>query len=544
MHQSSFLSKLSIPSRIQTFTKQGCISLLSSLRNNNLVCTSSCTSKQSFSGATIDHTQFLTDVSKCRKPSAVREIQPLLRVPGMISLAAGTPSAKAFPFLDISFQIPTNPIIKHTCSSNDCSEPESAYSITPNITELSLTQSELNMALQYSPTSGVPPFVELLKTWHFKEHSPPYASEALDVQNFDLIVSTGSQDLLTRFMTEVIDFDSDTNRKDSVIIEAPCYSGTLAFLRPYYDSGKINLASVELDNEGMIPSVLENKIKQLQNQSGKTPKLLYVIPTGQNPSGVTYSFARKHIIYEIACKYNMLILEDDPYYDMQFNSDSRAPNTFEQFSESFIRNQSDTGYKFYNKSFQSIDTEGRVLRCDSFSKVMSSGLRLGYATGPSKLVNQLVLNAQATHLHTCGISQLLCFKLLERWGEQKFKEHKLKVAYMYYKQRDKMEQCLLKYLSNDYSLKSKVTWDTPTAGMFYWLTLENCFNKDNDTKIEDTQILIKEKALEHKVLMLPGKVFYVDEPQAQKCAKVRVSFSTSTEKEMNQGIKRFRNLLA
>ena len=297
----------------------------------------------------------------------------------------------------------------------------------------------------------------------------------------------------------------------------------------------------------MIPSELEDSIDEVLTLTGKPPKMIYIIPVGQNPSGRSYTFQRKKEIYDIACKYNMLILEDDPYYDLQFNSVQPAPDTFEEFQNTFEKYQNDTNYKYYNRSFQSIDSEARVLRCDSFSKVMSSGMRIGYATGPSKLINQLILNAQATHLHTCGISQMMCYKLFDFWGQKKFGLHTKNVAYTYYKQRDIMEKCLNKYLhkdSNDTSFKSQVSWDIPIAGMFYWLNLKNCFDADDGTKIEDTQTLIKEKAMKHKVLMLAGKSFYIDSPKAKKCTNIRVGFSVATPEAMEEGIKRFRNLLA
>ena len=469
-----------------------------------------------------DYDSLLTDVSRNRRPSAVREITPLTRLPGMIALATGLPNASAFPFKHLSFQVPINPLV---CDFSNAS----------NLHEISLSQEELDIALQYSATNGLPSLISFLKDYHLTLHSPPYVSpNDSNSSEFDLIVSTGSQDLVTRAINELVECDSDSLRKDTLVIESPSYSGTLAYVRPLHESGKMRVKSVEIDNEGMIPSKLEDSIKHTIYETGKPPKCLYLIPTGQNPSGISYSLATKKIIYEIACKYDIIILEDDPYHALQFNSVEKAPNTFESFENSFDFNA--------NPSFQSMDREGRVLRFDSFSKVMSSGMRIGYVSGPSKLVNQIILHCQATHLHTSGVSQILLSKLFEYWGAEQLKRHCLNVAYTYYKQRDLMETALNKYLRDD-QMKSKVEWNIPVAGMFYWLQLKNCYDSENaEMKIEDTQALIKEKAMKHKVLMLPGKPFYLDSDAMS--TNVRVGFSVATQQQMLEGIKRFRNLLA
>lgn len=126
----------------------------------------------------IDYNLFLTKLSKSRRPSAVREMVPFLRVPGMISLAAGTPNPVAFPFRALTFNVPINPVNFDVSNESD-------------MHEISLTPEELEMALQYSPSNGIAPFVDILKKWHFNEHKPPYASGPND-DNFDLVVSTGT----------------------------------------------------------------------------------------------------------------------------------------------------------------------------------------------------------------------------------------------------------------------------------------------------------------------------------------------------------------
>lgn len=160
-------------------------------------------------------------------------------------------------------------------------------------------------------------------------------------------------------------------------------------LKPF----KAVLIPVAQDHFGMIPEKLEQaledwKKKIVKEGCGKMPKMMYINPTASNPTGTTIPLERRKEIYEICCKYNIVILEDDPYYFMHFLDD-------------------------VTPSFLSLDTEGRVLRFDSFSKVLSSGLRIGWVTGPKQLIQNLELHIQSSYLHSSTLSQVslnLCRK--------------------------------------------------------------------------------------------------------------------------------------
>ena len=165
-------------------------------------------------------------------------------------------------------------------------------------------------------------------------------------------ISTGSQDLIIRTIDTVVE------EGETIIVEAPTYSGVLAYL----NTKRFNVVPVDVDKDGMDAEQLEQTLQRLASGGGGggRVKLLYAIPFGQNPAGMTYSAQRKREIYAIACKHNMLIFEDDPYCDLFFPD-------------------ADGGQAI--PSFQSIDVEGRVIRSDSFSKILSSGMRVGYGDG-------------------------------------------------------------------------------------------------------------------------------------------------------------------
>eukprot|EP00475_Leptophrys_vorax_P009916 TRINITY_DN16609_c0_g2_i2.p1 TRINITY_DN16609_c0_g2~~TRINITY_DN16609_c0_g2_i2.p1 ORF type:complete len:317 (-),score=55.73 TRINITY_DN16609_c0_g2_i2:377-1327(-) len=288
----------------------------------------------------MEYSRFLTPMARLRRPSPIRSIIPLLRIPGMISLGAGTPNASLFPFTSLQVEV-RDPL-------DNGSE------------QLKLSKQELEVALQYSPTQGLPQLVSALQQLQNDEHEVGFGG---DQKKVELLVTTGSQDGLCRA------FEMLLQPGDSLVLENPSYSGALNYLEPY----QLKMIPVETDEFGMIPENLRKSLELAQ----KRPKVLYVIPTAQNPSGTTMSLKRKRDIYKIAQEFDLIVLEDDPYYFL--NPDRRA-----------------------NSSFLSIDVDGRVLRFDSFSKVLSSGMRIGWVSGPPALVNCINLHMQGSVLHSSG----------------------------------------------------------------------------------------------------------------------------------------------
>lgn len=159
------------------------------------------------------------------------------------------------------------------------------------------------------------------------------------------------------------------------------YDDILLQLKPF----KVNLIGIEQDRYGIVPKnlveALENCKKYTEEGGGKMPKCIYLNPTASNPTGTTMSTERKMEVYKICSKYNILILEDDAYYFLHFLDKQPV-------------------------SFLSLDTDGRVIRFDSMSKVLSSGLRLGWLTAPKPLVHYIELHVQSSILHSSTLSQV------------------------------------------------------------------------------------------------------------------------------------------
>ena len=439
--------------------------------------------------STINYENYLSKRSKLRQPSAIRALQPLLSIPGMISLGGGMPNQETFPFRKITCEMLDGTII------DVCDE------------------ETIDESFQYSPTQGIPRLVKQLEILQQKEHNN-------NSENSRLCITTGSQDALGKAFDMLLDEDS------SLIIEDPTYSGSLAYLKPM----NCFLKGVKTDKHGMMPDELEHVLENWEHENiGKPkPKCIYIIPTGSNPTGATMPISRKQKIYEIAVKHDLLILEDDPYYYMQFNED-------EDDGQNNTRVQ----------SFYSIDDNaengGRVIRFDSFSKLISSGLRIGFVTGPTELIERIELHSQSTTLHTSGISQSIVasyFDYLKSWSTngdgndnmneddkmyQGFLKHVGKICAFYKHRRD----VFLK--SADMHLTGLCEWNNPSAGMFVWIKVNNC---------NDTLKLVKEKALDAKVIFVPGESFFSN-GDVEPSNYVRAAYSTAGLDDMDEALKRF-----
>lgn len=293
------------------------------------------------------------------------------------------------------------------------------------------------------------------------------------------------------------------NEGDSILVENPTYTGALSFL----ETLNCDLADIATDEFGIIPEALEKMLANWpeSNPSGKKnqprPHCLYTIPSGGNPTGVSATLERKKAVYKICSKYDILILEDDAYYFLQFTK-NRTP------------------------SFFSMDVDGRVLRCDSMSKILSSGLRLGWISGPEPLIDRINMHTMVTNLQPSGIPQAMTYGLLEKWGHQGFLDHVTRVADFYAEKRNEFVECL------DRRMKGRATWSVPNAGMFVWLRLLG--------GITDSYDLIMTKALKENVLAIPGLAFM---PQKNVNNYVRVSYSNVTKENMDEALRRLANVI-
>lgn len=414
----------------------------------------------------MNYSRFLNALSKARKPSPLREMTSLLAraPPSVIFLATGLPNPELFPF-------------------------ETATLTLRDGTTIDINRTTMNKALQYGPTPGYAELVNQLKNLQKRFHNPP------NFNDLDLLVTSGSQDGLCKCMEMML------NPGDYVLLAEPTYPGTLGILNPYGPK----YLSVESDNGGIIPESLRNLLSRWSPEMAKNaecviPKLLYLNPNGANPTGTTLSLDRRKEIYRIAQEYDLLILEDDPYYFLQFSD--RVP------------------------SLLSMDTDGRVVRFDSFSKILSAGMRVGYVTGPKALLERINFHMQVSILHCSNLPQVCISELLKTWGDSGFDNHVEKVQKFYKNQKNLMVAKANKWLTG------LAEWNEPVAGMFLWMKVVG---------VEDTFSMIMEKALNKEVVVVPGRHFAVD--RTKPSPYMRAAFSLASEEKMDKGFQRLADLI-
>lgn len=421
-----------------------------------------------------DPLRFVAPLARRRKPSPIRALQPLLELPGMISLGGGMPNPDLFPISGIDFTMTTG----H---------------------KISLSNKEVAEALQYNATQGMPLLLKELTLLQQRQHKPHYS-------DWSIAVTTGSQDGLWKA------FELMVSPGDNLLVENPTYAGALAWLHPF----NCKLIGVDTDKDGLVPESLTAALSKFAPGDPNKPKVLYTIPTGQNPAGTTSPVERKKQIYKICCEHDIFILEDDPYFFLYYGQDA-APADVKQYKRPSLQ------------SYFSMDTEQRVMRFDSMSKVLSSGIRVGFVTGPKCLMDSLNLHSAATNLHASNVSQIITAKLMNYWGEEGWNAHVDAVAYFYMTKRDMFTQAAKKHLP------PQVKFTAPSAGMFVWFDLSGL-------GVTDTQELITKKAVEAKVLLVPGNAFNPagsDHPSPF----VRAAFSTANEEAIDTALSRFAALL-
>jgi len=230
---------------------------------------------------------------------------------------------------------------------------------------------------------------------------------------------------------------------------------------------------------------------------------------------MTATIERRQETLQLAREHDFIILEDDPYYYLYYGTSPRPPS-------------------YFTLELQQPEV-GRVLRFDSFSKVLSSGIRIGIASGPEPLLAAMDMHTASANLQPSSLTQVVTYKLLKGWGYEGFITHSERVSDFYRAKRDVFDLAMKTHLDG------LAEWSTPVAGMFMWFKLllkpDGSSEGDDDGDSED---LIRTKAIENGVLALPGTAFL---PNGQKSAYVRAAFSLLPEEEVNEALRRLRTLI-
>ncbi|XP_051159721.1 kynurenine/alpha-aminoadipate aminotransferase, mitochondrial-like isoform X2 [Leptopilina boulardi] len=401
----------------------------------------------------MDYTKRYTIKANNRIPNFISLMALALnKNPSAIFFAGGMPNTQTFPFKEVNV----------SCKDG---------------TSVKLKGRDVDVAFQYGPTKGYLPLVEKWRNFQEQWHAPKF-------NDWDVHFTAGSQEGCSKI------FELFINSGDSVMVQTPTYTATLRAIIPLQPE----FIEIHQDAEGVKPEEIEKICKEKLEAKKPLPKFLYVNPTGANPTGTVLSDKRKEKIYELAQKYDFLILEDDPYYFLHFLDKQPL-------------------------SFLSMDTDGRVVRFDSFSKILSAGLRLGVVTAHKDILEKMSLHIQCTSLHPSSLSQVLVYKLFESWDQEKFENHFKDIQVFYRERRDMMLSAIEKHLTG------LAEWTTPTAGMFVWVKI---------TVLDDVYEMVMKHCIDQGIYVLPGHTFNAD--ASIKCQNIRLCYSYATKDEIEKGL--------
>ncbi len=388
--------------------------------------------------------EVIADRMKEAKPSAIREILKVAQDPTVISFAGGLPAPELFPIREF----------REAC-------------------EYVLTNSG-QQALQYGPTEGYRP----LKEW-IAETVMKYGVPAVPE---NILLTNGSQQALDLVGKVFL------NEGDAIITDEPTYLGAIQAWNPY----RPKYITVPLDKQGTRVDKVEEVLKE-----HKDVKFIYVLPNFHNPAGTTLPLERREKLVEIAAKYGIFIIEDDPYGELRYEGEDLPP-------------------------LISLHKEN-VIYLSTFSKTLAPGVRLGWIIASEQVIQKLVIAKQGSDLHTSTFIQYIVYDICHRGI---LKPHVKKIRKVYRERRDVMLKAMEEHFP-----KEGFTWTHPEGGLFLFVWMPEEL---------DSQKLFERAVKEAGVAFVPGSAFY---PNGGGNNTMRLNFSCMPPERIKEGIKRLGRIL-
>ncbi|PSR73704.1 hypothetical protein PHLCEN_2v10623 [Hermanssonia centrifuga] len=518
----------------------------------------------------IDLSHHLSDLSRARLVSPLKGLAKYMGNPNLIALAGGMPHPSYFPFADISASalVPDSFSLESTPRESALSWVWKLFGAGPKEKTTTITVPKfpshaddinLAVALQYGTAQGIVQLQKFLKEFVAKVYQPAYA-------DFATLVQTGNTDGWSRTVQTLC------NPGEIFLTEEWTYPSALYSSLPY----NIKPVAVAMDSEGMRADALRKVLSEWDEEArgAKRPHVMYTVPVGQNPSGATMGASRKKAIYDICVEYDVIIVEDDPYYFLQQGQykarSERSVETVKNDGDIFLHNLAPSYLKF--------DYQGRVIRLDTFSKYVAPGSRLGWFTCSPLLAERLERQGETTTQAPSGLSQSLITKLLTTWKYDGYVRWLHGLAIEYRTRRDYFIDCLADEFHlaksatleqglwkgcevHEGSLKPKnsiimfektaiktkmFSFVPPTSGMFIWMKIhfENypSFKAGDEATLE---MQLWEKLAEAGVLVAPGWYFsaYVGEAPDAGEGHFRISFSNAEFTTMKKAVTIFGDVL-
>lgn len=384
----------------------------------------------------LDFSHHYSRVTAARQASTVKQFYKYFQIPGMGNLAGGLPNAALFPFDTLEAQIAQpNRFVPTPNLPNDPSEDlaarlqkstlnkpkaTSAHITVPHTSAIAnpLQKIDLTTALQYGTAQGYPPLYSFIKQFVRENLHPniPYADGA------DIILTNGNTDGLGKVLEALSNVWSEERdwirERPGILVEEFAYMNAVQAGKPR----GLQVVPVTIDMEGMLPSGpggLEDVLENWDESKGMRPHLMYTVTIGQNPTSGTLSIERRKEILRLCNKYDVMIIEDDPYWYLQFPSAASG--------EAIARNQplpeaqpvhqfaKSSGFPFLDSlvpSYLNLDTEGRVIRLDTFSKTVAPGCRLGWITAQPAIIERILRITETSTQQPSGFVQSVISELV------------------------------------------------------------------------------------------------------------------------------------
>ncbi|KAK0636346.1 aromatic amino acid aminotransferase 1 [Bombardia bombarda] len=415
----------------------------------------------------VDLSHYFSKVSKARVPSRMKEYYKLFLIPGIGNLAGGLPNRRFFPFDTLEaqtakperwtptpnypddYELIAAPVTKGGGNGSPSSPPSetdpdpsaASHIAVPSESSESdmFKRIDLATALQYGLAQGYPPLLSWIRQFTRENLHPnvPYRDGP------EVVLTCGSTDGFSKTLDLFVDSWSegdDITKRPGILCETFVYASILSQSQPR----GVQFAPVTADEGGMLvkgEGALEDVLANWDPARGRRPHLMYTVTLGHNPSGIVLSVERRKEIYAVCSKYDVIIVEDEPYWYLQFPSaaieEAKArdqplpPSADDLLSESSSSSSSSSseegythgingggkssGYEFLDSltpSFLSIDTEGRVVRLDTFSKTIAPGCRLGWITAQPELIDRYVRIAESSTQQPSGFVQAMVAELV------------------------------------------------------------------------------------------------------------------------------------
>lgn len=512
-------------------------------------------------GDAIDLSHHLSEVSKNRGLSPLKGLQKYFGKPGMLSLAGGTPSPVYFPFDNLKADALVCDSFSTTARTQNKGALSWLWDLFSN-TQVSTTpisipkyaenpnEIDLAVSLQYGLARGIPQLQKFVQEFSRKVYKPPY-------DNFATLLHTGNTD---GWMKAVTTF---CNPGEGVLTSEWTYPSAIATMAPC----GIRAVPVSMDGQGMSSNALREVLVSWDAQTHGMPRphVMYCVPVGQNPTGATMQMQRKKEIYDICVEFDIIIVEDDPYYFLQ-----EGPYILPYQRASALK-ESEPGDEEYLRSlapsFLAFDYQGRVVRLDTFSKTIAPGSRLGWFTCNPLFAERLERQSETSTQAPCGFGQSLVTKLLLDWKFTGYLRWLKGLGVEYRRRRDFFIDCIVEtfhielappsqnmfhgsemYLASafipssvpDKCIKTHLfSFVPPTSGMFVWLKLHfDSHPKVGELGHKTLEMKLWVELAEAGLLVGPGSMFSANPSGASPSdpGHFRISFSYAEFKDLRKAV--------